>query len=164
MTDPDDIVLGERLLAQRSLGWKLACSAWVLLVALGFGLLSVGGWAIGAALARSRRMWVVTGVWWTLYMLGVYAMENWTDGTDLGYVVFIAVWVGGVAHAAYLSRGVLRARAVAQARRAGTGLAPEPHTSAPPSSTPHPAAPQQPDLPTIPLPDGVAPQRRDLRD
>lgn len=155
-----DIVQGERLLAQRSFGWKLACSVWVLIVGVGFVFFSVLGWAIGAALSGSRRMWNFTGMWFALYIVAIVAIQNWSDDSDFGVVVFIAIWIGSVAHAAYLSRSVLRARAVAQARRSGWRATPDQTASGPEM----PPAPPQPDMPTIPLPDGVSPQRRDLRD
>lgn len=157
--DGTDIVHGERLLAQRSLGWKLACSAWVLMVGVGFVMFSVLGWVLGAVLSRSKKMWLFTVMWGALYAVAAFAMERWTDTSDLGILIFIAIWIGSIGHAAYLSRGVLRARAVAlatdQGWREATG-----ETSSPQP----PPAPPQPDLPTIPLPDGVSPRRRDLRD
>lgn len=158
--DGTDIVHGERLLAQRSLGWKLACSAWVLMVGVGFVMFSVLGWVLGAVLSRSKKMWLFTVMWGGLYAVAAFAMERWTDTSDLGFLVFIAIWIGSVAHAAYLARGVLRARAVAQARDRGWRATPDPISSAPQP----PPAPPQPDMPTIPLPDGVSPRRRDLRD
>lgn len=158
--DSTDIVLGERLLAQRSLGWKLACSLWVLVVGVGFVFFSVLGWALGAVVSRSRRMWSLTLLWFALYIVAIVAIESRSDDSDAGVVVFIAIWMGSVAHAAYLSRGVLRSRTVAQARAAGWRGSPEPAASVPQT----PPAPPQPDLPTIPLPDGVSAQRRDLRD
>lgn len=155
--DGTDIVHGERLLAQRSLGWKLVCSSWLLMVAVGFVMFSVLGWALGAVLSRSRRMWIYTGAWFALYVLAMVAMELWNDTSDVGVVLFIAIWIGSIAHAAYLSRGVLRARAVALAKDHGwqaTEVAALPAQPAPP----------QPEMPTIPLPDGVSRQGRDLRD
>ena len=154
--DGTDIVHGERLLAQRSLGWKLACSLWVLVVGFGFVLLSVLGWAAGAVLSRSRKMWVWTGVWFALYLVAMAAMEQLPQNP--GVLIFVIIWIGSVAHAAYLSRGVLRARAVALARDQGWRAIPEP------AQTNRPPQPPQPDMPTIPLPDGVRRQRGDLRD
>ena len=158
--DGSDIVHGERLLAQRPLGWKLACSVWVLVVGVGFVFFSVLGWALGAVVSRSRRMWSLTLMWFALYIVAIVAIESRSDDSDAGVVVFIAIWIGSVAHAAYLSRGVLRSRAVAQAKTAGWRESPDPTPSVPHT----PPAPPQPDMPTIPLPDGVSPQRRDLRD
>lgn len=158
--DGTDIAHGERLLAQRSGVWKLAVSLWVVVVGAGFVFFSVFGWALGALIARSRRMWGLTGLWFALYVVAIVAIETWSDGTDLGVLVFIVIWISSVAHAAYLSRAVLRARAVASARAAGWRPPERPATGTPQA----PPAPPQPEMPTIPLPDGVAPQRRDLRD
>lgn len=155
--DGTDIVQGERLLARRSLGWKLACSTWVLIVGLGFVFFSVLGWALGAVLSRTRTMWIYTGIWFALYLLALFAMEPWADDSDLGILIFIAIWIGSVAHAAYLSRGVLRARAVALAKDQGWRATQQ-------QTPPAPQTPPQPEMPTIPLPDGVRSQRRDVRD
>ncbi|WP_131104704.1 hypothetical protein [Ornithinimicrobium sufpigmenti] len=160
--DGTDIYFGERLLAQRSVLWKLLCSSWVLLVGVGFVLLSTLGWVLGAVLSRSKKMWVFTVMWGVLYGFATYAMEYLNDGTDLGVVIFLVIWVGSIAHAAYLSRSVLRARAVALSRDQGwrNAAAETAETSRPAT----PPAPPQPEMPTIPLPDGVSPQRRNLRD
>lgn len=144
------VVHGERLLAQRSLAWKLATSSWVLLVAAGFVMFSVLGWALGAALSRSRKMWLWTLLWGVLYAAAAVAMELEGAAEDLGVLFFILVWVTSIAHAAYLARGVLRTRAVALAGDRGWEPAAAP--TAPPS------------MPTIPLPDGVPQLRDDLRD
>jgi thiol:disulfide interchange protein len=162
--DGTDIAQGERLLAQRSGGWKLACSIWVLMVGVGFVFFSVLGWIVGSLLSRSRKMWIYTVVWGALFAFALLAMERWDDtDSDLGVVIFIAIWMGSVAHAAYLSRGVLRARAVAQAK--DQGWQPSYELTSSQAATPAtPPAPPQPDMPTIPLPDGVSPQQRGLRD
>ncbi|QFG68519.1 hypothetical protein [Ornithinimicrobium pratense] len=156
--DGTDIVHGERLLAQRSVGWKLVCSAWVLMVGVGFVFFSVLGWIWGAMLSRSRTMWHFTLMWGVLYGFAAYAMERLNDGTDLGVVIFLVIWMGSIAHAAYLSRGVLRARAVALAKDQGW------RATAAQTAAPVPPPPPQPQMPTIPLPDGVRSQREDLRD
>lgn len=158
--DGTDIAHGERLLAQRSTGWKLACSLWVVIVGLGFVIFSVLGWAVGAVLSRSKKMWALTLMWLVLYGFAIFAMERWNnDNTDAGVWVFIAIWISSVAHAAYLSRGVLRARAVAVARDRGWQVGP-----ADAGQPEQPPAPPQPDMPTIPMPEGVSRQRGDLRD
>jgi hypothetical protein len=153
--DGTGIVEGERLLAQRPVGWKLACSLWVVVVGIGFVMFSVLGWALGAVLSRSRKMWVWTLVWAVLYGFAGFAMERMNEGSDVGVTIFIGIWVASIAHAAYLSRGVLRARAVALARDRDWRAA---------AVTPPAQQPPQPDLPTIPLPEGVSRQRGDLRD
>lgn len=152
--DAAGIEQGERLLAQQSLWWKCVCSAWVLLVAVGFVMFSVLGWAWGALLSRSRRMWLWTLMWGVLYGVAALAME--LDGAfeDAGVIVFLVIWVGSIAHAASLSRGVLRARAVALARDRGWRDVPDGP----------PAQPSGPTMPTIPLPDGVRHLSDDLRD
>src|SRR5699024_12089264 len=99
-----------RVLAQRYVGWKLACSVWVLIVGVGFVFFSVLGWAIGAALSGSRRMWNFTGMWFALYIVAIVAIENWSDDSDLGVVVFIAIWIGSGGIASLLSRSALPSR------------------------------------------------------
>ncbi|MFK5583236.1 MULTISPECIES: hypothetical protein [unclassified Serinicoccus] len=144
---------GDRLLAQRSLFWKLACSVWVLLVAVGFVMFSVLGWALGAVLSRSKKMWWWTLVWGVLYVIAAVAMGFEGDASDADFIVFLTIWVGSTGHAAYLARGVLRTRAVAlakdQAWRTPTAGSPGPGSAS---------------MPTIPLPDGVPRLRGDLRD
>ena len=88
--DGTDLYFGERLLAQRSLGWKLACSVWVLIVGVGFVFFSVLGWAIGAALSGSRRMWNFTGMWFALYIVAIVAIKSRSDDSDAGVVVELA--------------------------------------------------------------------------
>lgn len=143
---------GDRLLAQRSLTWKLACSAWVLLVAVGFVMFSILGWAWGAVLSRSKRMWLWTLMWGVLYAVAVLAIDVGDDG-DIGVVLFIAVWMGSIGHAAYLGRGVLRTRAMALATDQGWR-----------ESTAGTTVPTPTGMSTIPMPDGVARMPRDLRD
>lgn len=147
---PTEIEHGERLLAQRPLGWKLAVSVWVLVVGLGFVFFSLLGWALGAALSRSRRMWIWTLVWGVIYALALFiALPD--DRSDAQLWAFIVAWVAGTAHAAALARGVLRSRAVALAKDAGW----QPVA---------PAQPAQPFMPTIPMPDGVPQHRGNVQD
>lgn len=151
-----DIIHGERLLAQRSLGWKLALSTWVLLVGAGFVFLSLLGWVIGAALSRSRRMWVWTAVWGVLYAAALYTSFP-DERRDDWIWFFIVVWVAGTAHAAALARGVLRSRAVALAWDAGwRPTATDAHAQ--------PPEPPQPAMPTIPMPDGVRQHHGEVSD
>lgn len=145
-----EIEHGERLLAQRPLGWKLAISTWVLLVGVGFVFFSLLGWALGAVLSRSRRMWMWTLLWAVVYGVALFISLP-DDRSDAELWVFIAAWIGSTAHAAALARGVLRSRAVALAKDAAW----QPGA---------PAQPAQPVMPTIPMPDGMPQHRGDVRD
>lgn len=142
----------DRLLAQRSTGWKVGTSVWVALVGLGFVFFSVLGWITGAVLSRAKQMWAWTAMWMVLYAvaIAVPTEESW------GLAIFILVWLGSTAHAAYLARGVLRTRVLALARDASWR---QPGTSvSPPTFSPH-----EPPMAQIPLP-GVRPQPHNTQD
>ena len=116
-------------------------------------MFSIVGWIIGAVLSRSQRMWAWTAMWGGLYVIAYLAMEASQDGLDYLFGLFMLIWLGSLGHAAYLARGVLRMRA--------TKLAQADRWSA--TATP-PVTPPRPDMPTIPLPENVPPQRGHLQD
>ena len=146
-----EIEHGNQLLAQRPLAWKLGVSLWIVVVAAGFVFFSVLGWALGALLSRRKGMWLLTLGWGIAYAAALVFFELTEDVTDLAILPFIIVWVGSVAHALYLSRSVLRWRALALA--GDTGWQPT-----------APVQPAQPFMPTIPMPDGMPQHRGDVQD
>ncbi|MGO0578044.1 hypothetical protein [Ornithinimicrobium panacihumi] len=149
-----EIEHGNRLLAQRPVWWKLLVSSWIVLVAAGFVMFSVLGWALGAVLARRKGMWLLTLGWGLAYAAAVIFFELTQDVTDLAILPFLIAWVGSVAHAIFMSRSVLRWRALALDKDSGWRL---------PTGIPQ-AQPAQPFMPTIPMPDGIPQHRGAVQD
>ena len=153
---PIEIERGNRLLAQRPVWWKLLISVWIVPVAAGFVFFSVLGWALGAALARRKDMWLLTLGWGVAYFAALVFSELTRDLTDLSILPFLIAWVGSVAHAILMSRSVLRWRALALEAESRW---------APPTGHPQPRPqPAQPFMPTIPMPGDLPQYRGNVQD
>ena len=116
---------GDVLLAARPVRWKIGTSLWILLVVAGCGVLSFFGWLCAGALAQTPRVWRAVACWlvataalWVVVVIliastpaGGDAPQPW-DGIGMG--LWLAVWLGGTAHALVLCRPVLRSRVLRQ--------------------------------------------------
>lgn len=97
---------------RRTRRWRLVRSLWVPLVMLGWGLFAAPGWLWGAAIARTRRLWVWAVVWSLAAVPGIvvdsFVARPGRGHHDLLGAWVIAVWFASSAHAVMARDEVLR--------------------------------------------------------
>lgn len=134
-----NVARAEALLAQRDSVWKVRTSLWMLAVPLGFGFLSVAGWAIAAAISKSNPIRIALAVYLVLTVVAFLMVtaldsqtvegENLFDAGAMGDValaIVVILWLVGTVHAAVMMRHVLRARVLhLESIGRGVGLAGE---------------------------------------
>lgn len=96
--------------------WRLRHSAWLLAPILGIGLFSWVGFVYVAARTKKRRWWIISAIYAALAAsLFVLDEANRSTGVqafaDVGGLVLLATWIGGVIHAVILNKEYLRWRA-----------------------------------------------------
>ncbi|ALU39029.1 hypothetical protein AS188_03890 [Kocuria flava] len=96
--------------------WRLRHSAWLLAPILGLGLFSWVGFVYVAARTRKRRWWVIAAIYAGLGVL-LFVLDEAARSTgvqafaDVGGLLLLGTWVGGVIHAFILNKEYLRWRA-----------------------------------------------------
>lgn len=111
--------LDARLAQQKNI-WKVATSLWILGVALGLGFFSFVGWIAAGFIAQSRRVWATVAAWGaaTFVLWGVLMGSPANDPQatnpepweNLTIVIFLVVWLGGIAHGVAMVRPVMKDR------------------------------------------------------
>lgn len=108
----------DRLLAERSTGWKFVTSLWTLGVFAGLGCASVLGWWIVVNLTHARRYWWIASIYTVIVVIAVVIFAFGFDENDeqinvladVGGFGFLGVWIVSSIHAIFEIKPVLRER------------------------------------------------------
>ena len=124
----------DALVSQKSALWKFWNSLWILVVGIGFGVLSVLGWLWAGAKARSTKVWCSVAVWTLVTAVFIFSLRKSGQNKDsvwntISSILFIVSWFGSLIHASIMRNSVLRGVAAREEQaaqlRAQYGMTPQ---------------------------------------
>lgn len=103
----------DALVSQKSALWKFWNSLWILVVGIGFGVLSVLGWLWAGAKARSTKVWCSVAVWTLVTAVFIFSLRKYGQNKDsvwntISSILFLVSWFGSLIHASIMRNSVLR--------------------------------------------------------